>query len=162
MVSLAAAVALCLSLIAPDALAGDEPAAKGDDASAAQEEGPVNPYEIIEADPALWNHGWIAIGVSGALLISGAITGGLALKWDKHLESECDGGVCTEPHHDALDRRDRLATSSTILIGTGAVAALTGILILAVFAPDREEESAVALRPEAGPAFAGARLEWRF
>jgi len=163
-VSLASALALCLSLFSSAAHAGDKSEKAKADESGKEAEGPLNPYTIIEADPALWNHGWIALGVGGALLISGAITGGLALKWDKHLESKCyNDGTCGEPHHDALDRRDRLATSSTILLGTGVVATLTGVLVLAVFAPDEEEEpSAVALRPEAGHTYAGARLEWRF
>ena len=161
--TLASIVALCLSLFATDALASGDKGAAGDAAADQEAEGPVNPYEIIEADPALWTHGWIALGVSGALLISGAVTGGLALSLDKELEDKCTGGVCEPGQHDDLDRRNRLARSSTILLGTGVVAALTGILVLAVFAPDEDAEPAkVALRPAASPAYAGASLEWRF
>ena len=102
-----------------------------------------------------------AIGVSTTGSSEAVMLGGLALKWDKHLEGVCnDDGVCESPHHDALDRRDRLATSSTVLLGTGVVATLTGILVLAVFAPDEEEEPKVSLGPATGPTYAGRSACW--
>jgi hypothetical protein len=148
-----------LALAPAAALADDEPATEGEEAA-----GPVNPYEQIEGDPALWTHGWIALGIGGALLLAGGVTGGVALSLDSELEDKCKGGECPPPQHDTLSRRDALATSSTALLATGFATAMVGLLVLTVFAPEREDEAEeqVALLPLVNPQLAGAALEWRF
>jgi hypothetical protein len=160
-VKLALLAALAL---APAVTLADE----GDDEKSKEDEGPVNPYEIIEADPALRTHGWIALSIGAAALIAGGVTGGVALYFDNDLEKKCTEDQCAPPHHDRLDQRDALATSSTALLASGFTLALVGLLVLTAFAPDAEEdqsgggETDVALLPLAGPRTTGAALEWRF
>ena len=150
-----------LALAPAAALADEEKSAESE-----EDEGPVNPYEIIEADPALNTHGWIALGIGAAALVAGGITGGMALSLNSDLEEKCTDDQCAPEYHDKLDRRDALATSSTALISAGFGVAMIGLLVLTVFAPDVEEdddgESDVALLPLAGPRLTGAALEWRF
>lgn len=151
-----------LALAPAAALAEEDEGDKSEEGE--EDEAPINPYEIIEGDPALNTHGWIALGIGAAALIAGGVTGGLALYLDSELESKCPEGQCPPGEHDRLDRRDALATSSTALLASGFAMAMVGLLVLTVFAPDTEEDDGgeVALLPLAGPRLTGAALEWRF
>jgi len=110
-------------------------------------------------------HAWWAIGSGAALLIAGGVMGGVALHLNAELEDHCPNGSCPPTYHDDLDRRDRLAVSSTVLIGAGIAASTVGVLILTVFAkPPKEadETAAAALTPYATASSAGAEWTWRF
>jgi hypothetical protein len=133
------------------------PRAAGADDDGDDDDGPVNPYDAeLVADPQLRTHGFIALWSGAGLLAAGAITGGLALYLNAELDSDCQGGLCPPERQGDLDARDALATSSTLLIGAGFVAAVVGILIVAVFAPDPEPEEAPAA--ESGQARWSPRL----
>jgi hypothetical protein len=152
-----------LGLTAALALAPAAALADDEEAEGAEEETPINPYEIIEADPALETHGWIALSIGAAALIAGGVTGGVALHLDSELEGKCPKGQCPPAEHDRLDRRDALATSSTALLASGFAMAMVGLLLITVFASDEEDDGGeVALLPLAGPQLNGAALEWRF
>lgn len=107
--------------------------------------------------------GWVTVGLGGALLIGGAVTGGMALNLNSELGDECTGGNCLPDRHDDLDKRDILAMTTNILLGVGAAAAVAGVLMLTVFAGgETDEGSNVALVPAAGRSAVGATLDWRF
>jgi hypothetical protein len=133
----AAAACLLLAVLLAAPQAARAAAAAEDE----EEDWPVNPYDVeVVADPALRTHGWIALFTGAGLLAAGVVTGGIALHLNSELGSDCKGGRCPPNRQDDLETRDALATSSTVLIGTGFVSAMLGILILAVFAPDAEAE----------------------
>ena len=119
---------------------------------------------IMVRDPRLRIHGAWALGIGGALLAAGGVTGGVALKLNGNLEGQCPDGSCPPNKHGDLDTRNRLAVSSTILLASGFTLSLVGILVLAVFAPEKtvEVDVAFAFTPVIGPNVAGAGLEWRF
>ncbi|MFO8072063.1 MAG: hypothetical protein R6V85_09335 [Polyangia bacterium] len=126
---------------------------------------PPNPYEL-ERDPALRTHGWVALGIGGAMLAAGGVTGGLALHFDAELSRDCSAGSCPPARHGDLDRIDYLSKSSTVLLISGAAASIVGLLVLTVFAPEIErpperedgEVAAARLLPE----WSGDSLRWRF
>jgi hypothetical protein len=108
-------------------------------------------------------HGWWALGTGGALLVAGAVMGGVALHLNAELGDECPGGSCPPAYHSELDTRDHLAVSSTILLGAGVAASAVGILILSVFSrPPKGEAPKTAFTPVATPGTAGATWAWRF
>jgi hypothetical protein len=107
--------------------------------------------------------GWVSVGLGGALLIGGAVTGGLALDLNSELGDECTGGNCLPDQHDDLDKRDTLAMTTNILLGAGAAAAVVGVLLLTVFDDGESEPSgSLTLAPAAGGGAVGATLDWRF
>jgi hypothetical protein len=125
--------------------------------------------EDLAARARLAIHGWWALGAGAALLVAGGITGGVTLHLDNELSKECPGGSCPLSRHADLDRRDRLAVTSTVLVAGGVAASAVGILILAVFArtpkmseDESGEEPAAAFVPALGPNAAGAAMAWRF
>jgi len=121
------------------------------------------------ADPALRTHGWIALLSGAGLLAAGAITGAVALHLNAGLKDDCSGGLCPPDRHGDIETRDALAVSSTLLIAAGFSAAMVGILVLAVFAPDAEIEEApggggerALLLPRLLPGPGSIALEVRF
>ncbi len=119
---------------------------------------------IVVRDPRLRIHGAWALGIGGALLAAGGVTGGVALKLNGELEGQCPDGSCPPSKHGDLDTRNRLAVSSTILLASGFTFSFVAILVLAVFAPKKtvEREVAFAFTPVIGPDVVGTGLEWRF
>jgi tetratricopeptide (TPR) repeat protein len=116
-----------------------------------------------ERDRKLRIAGWAAVGVGGAALVAGAITGGLALAADKSIGNECSGNVCEAGQRDEIDKRDALALSTDVLLFAGAAIAVTGAVLLVVFrkreSTDAEE---VSIAPVVTPNGAGAAAAWRF
>jgi len=74
--------------------------------------------------------GWISLGTGVASLGAGAVTGGMALSLNNDLVDRCEGGDCLPAQHGDLDKRDGLATASTITVVVGATAAAAGVLLL--------------------------------
>ena len=85
---------------------------------------------------AVW--GWTAVGVGAAVAIAGAVTGGLALSSNSKIKDNCKGGECPPAWHDEVDKRDRLALSTDVLLPTGAAVAVVGVLLLTVFKGETE------------------------
>jgi hypothetical protein len=83
------------------------------------------------SDRTVW--GWSVTGVGAALLVAGAVTGSLALSLNSEIGDNCPDGGCPPAWHDDVDRRDSLALSTNVLLGTGAAAAVVGVLLLTVF-----------------------------
>jgi hypothetical protein len=106
--------------------------------------------------------GWVAVGTGGALIVAGAITGGMALSINGDLEKHCPGGLCPAEWLDDRDKRDTLALTTDVLIGVGAATVVAGVLILTVFDSGVEGHASVEVRPAVTPGFAGAAITGRF
>jgi hypothetical protein len=127
--------------------------------------------------PPLRIGGAVTVGIGGAALIAGAVTGALALVADNNIKEDCDkvnnSYTCSTPEaQDELDKRDNLALATTVLLATGAGVAIAGALMI-VFSYDWKKSQeknnedkgladSISLRPMLGPNVAGATLEWRF
>jgi hypothetical protein len=106
--------------------------------------------------------GWVAVGVGGALVVAGSVTGGLALSLNSELVDDCAGGACPADKREDLDQRDTLAATTNVLVVLGLASATAGVLMLTVFSGEEDEPPAVALHPVFGPSFGGAAAAGRF
>ena len=101
-------------------------------ASAVQENPGTTPAKPVDIDN---NHhrnrlilAQVTLGVSGALLVGGAVFGAMALSYNHDLKSSCENGVCTNSDdQDKLSRRDRFAPLSTTLLSVGIATAALGV-----------------------------------
>ncbi|MBI4705825.1 MAG: tetratricopeptide repeat protein [Deltaproteobacteria bacterium] len=91
--------------------------------------------------------GFVSLGVGGAGLIAGAVTGALAMDKHSELESACSNGICSPDEEATLDGYHTLGTISTVGFVAGGVLAAGG-LALVLFAPSGAAPSASA---ELGP-----------
>lgn len=100
---------------------------------------------------------WIGIGLAGAGLVAGGVTGGLAVAKKGTVEDLCPSGACgTTEGADALDSATALAHASTasfVLAGAGAA---TAVLTWAL-TKDTTAQGAQAWAPLVGPGFLGLR-----
>jgi hypothetical protein len=99
--------------------------------------------------------GFIALGVGGAGLIAGGITGGLALSEHSLLERDCPRGDCPEERRDTLDNFHTLSTLSTVGFIVGGVGVAGGITLL-LLAPSSKQQSGATIVPYAGLGQVGA------
>jgi len=106
-----------------------------------------------------WTGGWVVAGIGAGFLVAGGITGAAALSTGKDLESDFPDGV-PRAEKNRVDRMDRLALSTNILLGVGGAAVVAGVVMLLL--DDGPAERDVALLPAAGPSFAGATIRGRF
>lgn len=105
--------------------------------------------------------GWSAIGLGGAGLLVGAITGGLAVKQHGELEDLCGDGKCPPNTQDRIDRYETMGAVSTAGLIAGGVFAATGVVLL-VTAPKSGATSATAAPLTVGVGPSSVRATWRF
>ncbi|MDQ3036955.1 MAG: hypothetical protein M3Y87_31470, partial [Myxococcota bacterium] len=92
---------------------------------------------------------WIVTGIGGAMLVGGAITGGVAMAERGSLDSQCPLQLCPSGF-DLASRRstiESLAITTDVLLIGGAVVATTGVILALVLGPRSEaieEEPPVA------------------
>lgn len=99
-----------------------------------------------EGSSSLGIVGWVAIGVGGAGLIVGAITGGLALGKRGDLEDGCPNKECPPELHGDVDSYQTLRVVSAVgLIGGGILAAAGVVMVVVV--STQAEETALQLGP---------------
>lgn len=99
---------------------------------------------------------FIAYGIGGAALITGAVTGGLSLAKVSALEERCVDGHCPPEDEPRAAEARALGTASTVSFVVAGVAAATG-LALTLWPPvlGGGDETAVTIRPTVGPAYLG-------
>jgi len=99
----------------------------------------------------------VALGIGGAALSIGAVTGGISLVQVSDLRGACPGQRCTEAHRGTIEEIETLGNVSTAAFVVGGVGVATGIVML--FArPGGGQET--ALTPLLGPGALG--LQGRF
>jgi hypothetical protein len=97
---------------------------------------------------------WAVIGTSGALLIAGGVTTGLALVEDadaRRLADRLETGPPLSPSErdelaDATARRDDLRLASGLLLGGAVATGITGVLLL-VFDRPRAPDASIEVTP---------------
>jgi tetratricopeptide (TPR) repeat protein len=141
-----------------------------DKAEEEEEEPQHEPPPVIPVQPrpakqksAKKTAGLATLGVGAALLVSGAVTGGLALAQFSELSDECPDNRCPSTNErDKAERADTLALATDILIPTGAVLGTLGVVLLVLSKKESESGSPVAFEPVVGPGQAGFVVEGRF
>jgi hypothetical protein len=101
---------------------------------------------------------WVLIGIGGASLVAGAVTGGLTLAQAGELEDRCPDRQCTVADRSDYDSAVTLGWTSTATLALGAALVATGGLLLLLDASDDDEVQALELR--VGPA--GGSFTYRF
>ncbi|MCP4604230.1 MAG: hypothetical protein GY847_27530 [Proteobacteria bacterium] len=137
-----------------------------------QETGPMEPdpatAEVEEGSSRLKLWGWVTVGVGGALIIGGTVTGIMTLSTNNTIKEKCPEGYCLPSTHEDVDKRDSMAIVTDVLLIGGALAATAGVLMV-IFAKgdnsesdDDPESETVSLRPIVTSQTVGTVLEWRF
>jgi len=102
--------------------------------------------------------GFVGIGLGGAGIVVGAITGGLAASKHSDLAKQCPGGTCPISQMSSIqsqiDSYNSMGTISTVGIVAGGALALTGIILVAT-APKAPRRAGIT--PVIGLGYAGAQ-----
>ena len=98
--------------------------------------------------------GIVLLGIGGVGLITGGVTGVLAMGKHSSLEKDCPDGKCTSDHKTDVDTYHTLGLISTIGFVVGGVAAAGGAVLL-LTAP-KPEQRVGYIRPYVGFGTAGA------
>ena len=109
--------------------------------------------------------GLSGIGVGAALLVAGAVTGGLALSQYSDLKDKCIDNQCPSTNDKEMgDRADTLALVTDVLLPTGAVIGTVGIVLLVLSQGNKGEADSqkVGFAPVLGPNQRGVFVEGRF
>jgi hypothetical protein len=107
------------------------------------------PGQAPEQPPVARSHGfdtltWVGVGVGGAGVIAGTITGVMSLSKTSSLSNDCPGYVCPPSAHGEHDSASTLATVSTVsFIVAGAGAALAVVSLVA----GHDEPTAASAQP---------------
>jgi hypothetical protein len=100
--------------------------------------------------------GFVGLGLGGAGLILGGVTGGLAIPKHNALDKACPDGLCTRAQADAVGNYHLFTTLSTAGFIAGGVIAASG-LVLVLTAPRRAAPASAGVAPVIGAGFAGAQ-----
>jgi hypothetical protein len=100
--------------------------------------------------------GFVALGLGGAALILGGVTGGLAMGKHGDLEEACPEGRCPADQQSNLDSFHTLGTVSTVGFVVGGVLAAGGLVLVLVAPSGGQEEAALEL----GPSSASLRVRF--
>jgi hypothetical protein len=96
--------------------------------------------------------GFIGLGVGGAFLIAGGVTGVMSLVQTSDIEDRCAGERCPRGERDAISRANTLANLSNVGLALGVVGVGYGLFELLVNGRSRgeSERARLSVRP-AGP-----------
>ena len=106
--------------------------------------------------------GVAVLSSGGAVLIAGAVTGGLALKKKNEVVDECGEDAsfaCSDESDENLKSSRVIGNISTVAFITGGVLAATGATLLIV---GKRKESAVAVQPSLTKGFVGMTITGQF
>jgi len=90
--------------------------------------------------------GWVGVGLGGAALVAGTVTGILALGQQSDLGENCPDDACEPAFHDDVDAFNTMRGVSIGTLVAGGVVAVAGVTLL-LTAPDAEAEVALHLTP---------------
>lgn len=93
--------------------------------------------------------GYALLGVGGAGILVGAITGGIAVSQHGELRDRCVGGRCEPTEYDTLDGFRTMSTVSTAGVLVGVVVAAAGLTMVVFDAVAGESTTAVRVAPGA-------------
>jgi hypothetical protein len=93
---------------------------------------------------------YVALGVGGAGLVVGAITGSMAIKKHSDLNDECIENVCSSASKKKIDSYETYGTVSAVTLAVGVVGVGTGIALL-LTAPKAETVASSSPRRPARP-----------
>jgi hypothetical protein len=99
--------------------------------------------------------GMVALGVGGAGLVLGAVTGGLAIGKHGALKTACGEGPCPASQQGAVDSYHLLGALSTAGFIVGGACAATGVILL-LTAPRAQPGKEATLTPVIGLGYLGA------
>lgn len=94
--------------------------------------------------------GPIVLGVGGAMLIAGAITGAVTLANRGDLTAMCDGMRCPASSRGLADDVDTLALTTDILLFGGAAVAATGLILTLVLQEESDTTTAALTCSDTG------------
>jgi hypothetical protein len=119
---------------------------------------PPAPTEPETPEPATRSHSptaltWVGVGVAGAGVIAGSVTGFLSLSKTSSLNSACQAKICGPSNQSGLDSANMLATVSDVAFAAAGVGAVVAIVSLVVGHGD-----AGATAPQSSPADAAIRV----
>jgi len=100
------------------------------------------PNEIASAPPeggTISPVGPIVLGIGGAAVLAGLITGGVALAEGDDLRARCGGSVCPDSDQGRIDNVTALSNATDALLFGGAAVAVVGLVLTLVL---REGDSA--------------------
>jgi hypothetical protein len=137
---------------APPPIGPAAPAATVDETAGAR---PPSP-QISSGGSLRRTLGFVGLGVGGAGLVLGAVTGGLAIPKHNALDATCPDGLCTRSQADAVGSYHLFTTLSTAGFIAGGVLAATG-LVLVLTAPRHAAPASAGVAPVIGAGFAGAQ-----
>jgi hypothetical protein len=107
---------------------------------------------------------WIALGVGGAGLAVGAVTGVMALGVRSDLSESCPDGTCHPENEDEgarmeddLSEYHTLGTISGIGFGIGLAGVATGVVLLLTTPDQSSTANAGSITPVIGPGYVGIR-----
>lgn len=127
---------------------------------AAQQQPETPPEPTKSHSPTLLT--WVGVGIAGAGVATGAITGVLSLNKKSALQNECPNGICGPAQHSDYQAANTFALVSTIgFAAAGAGAALAVITLVvgheepAAPAAATPPESGLLVHPWIGPGSAG-------
>lgn len=109
---------------------------------------PLAPAGAPDAKPSFWRSrtpAYAALGLGGAGLVVGAVTGGLSLAKVSDLKARCPNGACVPGDQGDLDAAGSLGTTSTVAFAVGAVLVATGVVLFVVNRPAKREPPTVGL-----------------
>ncbi len=89
---------------------------------------PEQPAAAEGGGPGIWP--WVAFGVGAAGLITGGVTGALALGDHSDLSGACSNGICHPDQQSKVDSYNTMGTISTVGLIVGGVGVATGALLL--------------------------------
>lgn len=94
---------------------------------------------------------YVALGLGGAGVVAGGVTGVLALRKRSELKSECNGEACLPASEKKINTYHLYGTISPIALGAGVVGLGTGlILLLTEPTPEERASASLTVRPLIG------------
>ncbi len=103
----------------------------------------------------------IMMGVGGALLVGGGVTGFLTKGKTDDLDKTCNGNACPPGQDGNIDSAQTLAITTDVLLGAGLLTAGVGAVLFFTGALDEERQVPIA-NLSCGPTGCGATLTGRF